>query len=58
MDNKRAVLEAITGSLREITSIRDFVAAVEVGGKVAGDMLTDVEAKLLDVMRSINEERD
>jgi hypothetical protein len=50
------VLDHITASLREITSLRDFVAAVEVGSKVAGEMLNSVEQKLLDCMDQIGDE--
>jgi hypothetical protein len=53
--NRRIALDAITTSLRNITSIRDFVAAVEVGGKVANDMLTEIETKLLDTLNAIGE---
>jgi hypothetical protein len=40
-----------------VNSIRDFAAAVEVGAKVAHGILDDVEAKLLDIMRTVNEDR-
>ncbi len=53
--NRRIALDAITTSLRNVTSIRDFCAAVEVGGKVAGDMLQETEAKLLDILNAIGE---
>jgi hypothetical protein len=50
------ILEHVTASLREITSLRDFVAAVEVGSKVAGEMLNSMEQKLLDCMDSVGDE--
>jgi hypothetical protein len=50
------ILEHVTASLREITSLRDFVAAVEVGAKVAGEMLTAMESHLLDCMDQIGDE--
>jgi len=50
------IIEHVTASLREITSLRDFVAAVEVGSKVAGEMLNSVEQKLLDCMDSVGDE--
>jgi hypothetical protein len=53
--NRRIALDAITTSLRNVTSIRDFVAAVEVGGKVAADMLQETEAKVLDILNAIGE---
>jgi hypothetical protein len=55
--NKNTALEAITQSMRDVTSIRDFTAAVEVGAKVAHGMLDDVEAKLLAIMRTVNEDQ-
>jgi parvulin-like peptidyl-prolyl isomerase len=55
--DKNTALEAVTASLRDVTSIRDFTAAVEVGAKVAHGMLDDVEAKLLDIMRTVNEDQ-
>jgi hypothetical protein len=48
--------EHVTASLREITSLRDFVGAVEIGSKVAGEMLTTMESHLLDCMDSIGDE--
>jgi len=53
--NRLIALDAIITSLRNVTSIRDFVAAVEVGGKVAADMLQETEAKLLDILNAIGE---
>jgi hypothetical protein len=53
--NRRIAFDVITTSLRNVTSIRDFCAAAEVVAKVAGDMLTEVEAKLLDVLHRIGE---
>ena len=34
------VLDAVSESLRTITSVRDFVTAVEVGAKIAGECST------------------
>jgi hypothetical protein len=53
--NRRIALDAITASLRSVTSIRDFCAAAEVGAKVANDMLTEIETKLLDVLHRIGD---
>jgi len=39
--------------LRQINSLRDFVAACEVGSKIAGEMLTAMETRLLDCMDEI-----
>jgi hypothetical protein len=55
--NKNTALDAITQSLRDVTSIRDFTAAVEGGAKVAHGMLDDVEAKLLDILRAVGEDQ-
>jgi hypothetical protein len=50
------ILAAATDSLRDIHSIRDFVAAVEVGSRVASGMLDDIEAKLIHILRKVNED--
>jgi hypothetical protein len=55
MSTDPRVLEAVTQSLREIISLRDYLAAVEVGSKVAHDMLDCVEAKLLEIIDSVGE---
>jgi hypothetical protein len=55
--NENTALDAITQSLRDVTSIRDFAAAVEVGAKMAHGMLDDVEAKLLDILRAVGEDQ-
>jgi hypothetical protein len=54
MTDKHAALEAITASLREVVSIRDFLAAVEVGAQVAHTMLDNVEGKLLEILNAID----
>ena len=56
MTDKHLVLETISESLRSVSSIRDFVAAVEVGSKVASGMLDDVESALLRVMQQVGDE--
>ena len=55
--NENTALDAITQSLRDVTSIRDFAAAVEVGAKMVHGMLDDVEAKLLDILRAVGEDQ-
>jgi hypothetical protein len=55
MSTDPRVLEAVTQSLREITSLRDYLAAVEVGSKVAHDMLNSVETKLMEIIDSVGE---
>jgi hypothetical protein len=54
MTDKEEVLDAVAASLRSVNSIRDFVAAAEVGAKVAGDMLNDIETKLLAVLATVS----
>jgi hypothetical protein len=50
------VLTTLSENLRQINSLRDFVAACEVGSKIAGEMLTTMESHLLDCMDQIGEE--
>ena len=40
------VLTTLSENLRQINSLRDFVAACEVGSKIAGEMLTAMETRL------------
>jgi hypothetical protein len=42
--------------LRNIVSIRDFVAAVQVGSQTAVDMLDKIESKILEVLETLNED--
>jgi hypothetical protein len=42
--------------LRTINSLRDFIAAVEVGAKVAGEMLDRIERDLLNAIGDLNED--
>jgi hypothetical protein len=51
------VLDAVSESLRTITSVRDFVTAVEVGAKIAGEMLDEIERDLLDAIADIDKDR-
>ena len=55
MTDPTKVLDNISESLRQINSLRDFVAACEVGSKVAGEMLTTMEARLLDALDEIGD---
>jgi len=50
------VLTTLSENLRQINSLRDFVAGVEVGAKIAAEMLTTMESHLLDCMDQIGEE--
>ena len=50
------VLTALSENLRQINSLRDFVAACEVGAKIAAEMLTTMESHLLDCMDQIGDE--
>jgi len=49
------VLTTLSENLRQINSLRDFVAACEVGSKIAGEMLTAMETRLLDCMDEIGD---
>jgi len=49
------VLATLSENLRQINSLRDFVAACEVGAKIAGEMLTTMEARLLDALDQIGD---
>jgi hypothetical protein len=42
--------------LRDVTSLRDFIAAVEAGAATAHEMLNDVERRLLDVIRAVDQD--
>jgi len=50
------VLTTLSENLRQINSLRDFVAACEVGAKIAAEMLTTMESRLLDCMDAIGDE--
>jgi hypothetical protein len=52
----RAILSAATSSLRDACSLRDFVVAVRTGADVAIGMLDDVERRLLEILRRVNED--
>ena len=56
MTNDRSTTLAILSeNLRQINSLRDFIAALEVGSKFAGEMLTTMETRLLDCMDEIGD---
>jgi hypothetical protein len=50
------VLDTLTENLRKINSLRDLVAGIEVGAKIAAEMLTTMESHLLDCMDAIGDE--
>jgi hypothetical protein len=54
-DEKQITLEAATASLRDVTSIRDFVAAVRVGADVTTEMLNEIENGLLAIVDQIGD---
>jgi hypothetical protein len=56
MTEQAKILAAITESLRTITSVRDFIAAVEIGSKVAGEMVDEIERDLLDALTDLNKD--
>jgi len=43
---------------RDVHSLRDFLVAVQTGAQVAITMLDDIEAALLRVLRSVNEDSE
>ena len=49
------MLTTLSENLRQINSLRDFVAACEVGSKIADEMLTTMEARLLDALDQIGD---
>jgi hypothetical protein len=49
------VLDAVSESLRTITSVRE--SAVQVGAKIAGEMLDEIERDLLDAIADIDKDR-
>jgi hypothetical protein len=55
-DHEQAMLRAARESLRDVTSIRDFLVAVQVGSQTAIDMLDTVENKILEVLQTLNED--
>jgi hypothetical protein len=56
--DREKILQAATDSLRSVVSIRDFLTACQVGCEVAVGMLDEVERKLLEAVRAINEDHD
>jgi hypothetical protein len=56
MTDHEQALRAARDSLRDVTSIRDFVAAVMVGAETAIGMLDKIENKILEVLEAINED--
>jgi hypothetical protein len=56
--DREKILQAAADSLRSVVSIRDFMTAVMVGSETAIGMLDEVERKLLEAVRAINEDHD
>jgi hypothetical protein len=56
MTDREKVLGAVTESLRTVTSVRDFLVAVQVGSKVADEMLDAAERDLLDALVGLNKD--
>jgi hypothetical protein len=55
MTNEREVtLQAFATSLRDVHSLRDFVAALLVGAEVTLEMLDGIEAHLLAIARVVD----
>jgi hypothetical protein len=53
IENRAEVLTIISQQLREIESLRDFVTAVTVGSKVAGEILATMDRKLAMCLREL-----
>jgi hypothetical protein len=49
-------LQAVTDSLRNVVSIRDFLIAVQVGAETAVGMLDQIENKLIEALEQLNED--
>jgi len=56
MTDREKTLQAVTDSLRNVVSIRDFLVAVQVGAETAVEMLDKIENKLIEAMEAINED--
>ena len=52
----RQILASATDSLRDVHSLRDFVIAIKVGADVAAVMMDDIEKRLLEILRRVNED--
>jgi len=52
----RTILAAATDSFKDIHNLRDFVIAVVTGGEVAIKMLDDIEAGLMRILRTVDED--
>jgi hypothetical protein len=52
----REILGAATASLKDCCSLRDFVIAVKTGSEVACTMLDDIERRMIEVLRRVNED--
>jgi hypothetical protein len=53
MKDHAEVLQIISAQLREIESLRDFVTAVAVGSKIAGEILATMDRKLAVCLREL-----
>jgi hypothetical protein len=52
----REILAAATASLKDCCSLRDFVIAVRTGAEVGVSMLDDVERRLIEILKRVNED--
>jgi hypothetical protein len=55
IDNTK-ILAVVTESLSTVNSVRDFLIAVQVGSKVADEMLEAAERDLLDALVGLNKD--
>jgi hypothetical protein len=56
MTEREKLLEATADSLRNVVSIRDFLIAVHTGAEIAIGMLDEIEGKILEAVKTINED--
>jgi hypothetical protein len=56
MTNREKMLQAVTDSLRNTISIRDFIVAVEAGARIATEMLDRCESRLIDALQELDED--
>jgi hypothetical protein len=58
MQDPEKVIRAASDSLHNVVSIRDFMVAVQVGAETAVTMLDEIERKLLESIRALDEDFD
>lgn len=56
MTDREKLLDVTADSLRNVTSIRDFLIAVETGAKIAIGMLDKTEDRLIQALEQIDQD--